>query len=223
MILLTSFEKSKRLNGWERFSVARYQPEGFDYTVLEFLSATGKDGDKLLLEEPEEFESRLTEGFRARWGDIYAWLKSLTSDSRIALACWCPYSRHSRKHLKERGSFYCHTGIIGKLINKHRPDIGIILDDDRERRLAAGFKPRSISTEDIPLEVFGQMDRAIAVDSNLLKERISLISHPGIIADAVSYTAEELEVVADMSPEELQATHEIKKIFRGRILNRTGG
>ena len=134
----------KRLSKWERFSVARFQPEGFDYPALEFLSAVDKNGDKLLLGDPLEFEDRLKEGFKARWNEIDEWLKSLSNDRHIALACWCPYSKQSQKQLKEHGSFYCHTGLIGKLIKQHRPEIEIILDDDRENHLAVNWKPESV-------------------------------------------------------------------------------
>ncbi len=59
------------------------------------------------------------------------------------------------------------------------------------------------------------MDRAIAIDSGLLKERIYLVSHSGVVTDAVSYTAEEIEHILEITPEYLKVIHDTKKLFKG--------
>jgi hypothetical protein len=147
MVLLTSFKKAKTLDRhWKVFSVARFQPNRCYYQELGFLSATDSKGEKIKPTSTSEgdlmkFSDTLKEGYRARWSEIEEWLKSLKTDDRIALACWCPYSEDSRGQVKKEGHFACHTGLIGKLIKKHRPDIQVWLDDDRHTHLISEWKP----------------------------------------------------------------------------------
>ena len=151
MIILTSFKRSKEImkqlniNRGNIYSVARWQPKGYNYKELPFLSATDKNGSKLLLrnfENPvEDYANALREGYKARWEEIKRWLDSLDNDKDIILTCWCPYSTQTQKQIKEYGTFCCHTGLIGKMINKNRPDITVVLDEDRHEKLIPEWKP----------------------------------------------------------------------------------
>jgi len=150
MIILTSFKEAnwiaEKLNiGKENiYSVARWQPRGYSFKELSFLSATDKDGNKLLLrnfENPiQDYAEALKEGYRARWKEIKQWLDSLDNDKDIILVCWCPHSSQTKKQIEEYGTFCCHTGLIGKMINKHRP-VTVVLDRERHKNLVPEWKP----------------------------------------------------------------------------------
>ena len=152
MVILTSFQKSKGFGG-DKFSVARFQPKGFKYPDLLFLAAQDKRGQKMALDNYIEpvagFAKALHEAYMSRWNDIEPWLNSLTENKDIVLCCWCPYSDSSKEEVKLFGTFACHSGLIGQLINKHRPDITVMLDADRQRRLIEQWKPKAYITEEI--------------------------------------------------------------------------
>ena len=147
MLILTSFKKSKKYVG-QKFSIARFQPSGFVYPELTFLAATGANGEKLLLEDFEEpilgYERAYLAGIKSRWPEIKQWLDSLDNNKTIILCCWCPYSLATKAQITNFGSFCCHSGIIGQLVNKSRPDISIIMDDDRKYKLLEKWKPNYI-------------------------------------------------------------------------------
>lgn len=144
MVILTSFKKSKEYEG-EKYSVARFQPKGYAFPVLDFLAATGKDGEKLLLSQFDNpikgYEHALLLGYRHRWTLIQKWLDGLSEEKNVVLCCWCPYSNSTKQQIIEFGSFCCHTGIIGQIINRCRPDITIMLDEDRKKRLLFRWMP----------------------------------------------------------------------------------
>lgn len=50
MVTLTSFKKSGQFSGGE-YSVSRWQPKGFQYPVLDFLSAVDAAGKPLKLQK----------------------------------------------------------------------------------------------------------------------------------------------------------------------------
>lgn len=142
MVILTSFKKSKevikklKLSIDNVYSVARFQPKGYNYKELRFLAAEDEYGNKLLLKDfknPEkEFKEALKRSYRKKIYQIVEWLKSLKEEENIVLCCWCPYS--SQKDNKNH-YFLCHNGIIGQIIERNRPDITIILDEDRSKYL----------------------------------------------------------------------------------------
>lgn len=159
-VVLTSFQRSKEiirklsLAGAERiftYSVARFQPKGFNYEELKFLAANGKNGKLLLrnFKNPvRDYAEALKEGYLSRWNEIKKWLDSLKEEETIILCCWCPHSSQTNKQIDRFGTFCCHTGLIGKMINKHRPDITVVLDDDRDRYLVEEWKPNNYKTID---------------------------------------------------------------------------
>lgn len=144
MLVLTSFKKAKNYNG-QKFSIARFQPSGFAFAELSFLAATDKDGNKLLLRDfrspMEGYEKALFEGYATRWDKIKTWLDSLQEDKTVVLCCWCPYSESTKNQIREFGTFCCHSGLIGKLVNRYRPDISVVLDSDRKYKLVERWKP----------------------------------------------------------------------------------
>lgn len=143
-VVLTSFKMSKKFSG-EKFSISRFQPKGFSFPELKFLAAIDKEGRRMALRNYIDpvagYAQALRDAFKCRWGAIKKWLDSLTPDVDIVLCCWCPYSDATAEQMKEFGTFACHSGLIGLMIAKHRPDIQIVLDRDREEHLLPEWKP----------------------------------------------------------------------------------
>lgn len=144
MVTLTSFAKSGQFRG-KKYSVSRWQPKGFQYPVLDFLSAVDAAGKPLKLQKFSDpltdYKKAFIDGIKARWDRVYPWLKGLRPSEDVVLCCWCPYSATSQKQIKEFGTFACHTGLIGQLIQKFRPDIKVVLDNDREKHLIQEWRP----------------------------------------------------------------------------------
>jgi hypothetical protein len=51
-----------------------------------------------------------------RWADVEAWLASLDADQDVTLCCW------------EEAGHFCHRQLVALLVNRHRPDIDVILE-----------------------------------------------------------------------------------------------
>ncbi len=143
-VILTSFHRSQRMQG-QKFSICRFQPAGFDLPELRFLAAEDSRGRKLQIKDaggPEKFAELYRESLASRWKEVKDWLDSIRkAPSPILLLCWCPYSEETKVSVKTGGTFLCHSGLIGKLINKHCPEVRLLLDEDRARRLDARWRP----------------------------------------------------------------------------------
>ena len=147
-LILTSFKESKRildiLPESEIYSVSRYQPSKYHYETLEFLGAYDKDKQKLSLRELgiDGYKRKLYAYYVSRWDEIYQWMFYLHNDKHVILCCWCPYSTSTKNQVKEYGTFVCHTGLIGKMVEWFRKgDIDILMDNDRHMRLIPEYKP----------------------------------------------------------------------------------
>lgn len=150
MVVITSFKKSKNYRG-DKYSIARFQPKGFVFPTLQFFAAVDTNGEKLTIDEVasdiDVYEKQLLAGYKKRWNKIKKWLDSLEEHKTIVLCCWCPYSNPAKAQLRELGKFCCHSGLVGQLINKYRPDITILLDDDRKRKLISRWQPEYLEDE----------------------------------------------------------------------------
>lgn len=141
-VILSSFKRYGRLGRYlgfkpRAYSVARYQPKGSRFPELSFLAPLsgmavprnyGAFEDYLAL-----YETSLKQAYAERWSDIKSWLDSLDGNDVIALLCWCPDTDQARQQLKQFGRFACHTGLVGKMLNRHRPDIEVWLDRDHAK------------------------------------------------------------------------------------------
>lgn len=153
MIILTSFQESKRLlkrDGIKSrkpnvYSVARNQPVGFSYPVLSFLAAIDIHGQKIHLRGVEDpinsYKKTLFEYYNSVCDDVLLWLSDLKEEDMDILCCWCPYSEATRNQIRIYDAFVCHTGLIGQLVNELRPDISIYMDGDRSEKLIDEFRP----------------------------------------------------------------------------------
>lgn len=148
-VILTSFYESDdiliKYPNTLSYSVSRWQPKGFFYPDLSFLGAYDKFGNRLRLKGQE----RPLSTYKDNWlsyldsnrKQVDEWIYSLDNDIDIALCCWCPHSQSTKRQMKVYGTFACHTGIIGQVLNKFRPDIQILMDKDRDEKLVNKWKP----------------------------------------------------------------------------------
>ncbi len=150
-IIFSSFKKSAEYPGVEKFSVARFQPEGYNFPALCFLAALDAEKQPIKMKSPrgaknfpiEElglFEANLRKGYASRWNWIKKWMDGLDNDKTIVLCCFCPYSNTGQHQLKKYGKFACHTGLIARMIAKHRPDIDLMFDEDRLYNMVEEWK-----------------------------------------------------------------------------------
>ena len=146
MVILTSFREIEYIAGklkvsrGDIYSVVGFQPRYYRFKELSFLIAGGS-------------KEKVREVYRERWKEIKEWLSSLSEDSKVVLVCSCPDTREGKGQIKERGYFCCHTGLIGKMINKHRPDITVVLDEDRDKKLCSDWKPEIYKTIDEAIQM----------------------------------------------------------------------
>ncbi len=143
-IILTSFHRAKRMQG-DKFSICRFQPAGFALPELRFFAAEDANGQKLRIKDaggPERFAQLYSEALAARWKEVKDWLDSIKkAPSPILLLCWCPFSEETKASVKTDGTFFCHSGLIGKIINMHCPEVRLMLDEDRAHRLDVRWQP----------------------------------------------------------------------------------
>jgi len=143
-VVLTSFHRARKMEG-AKFSICRFQPAGFDYPELRFLAAEDANGHRIRLQDAgdlDRFVELYRQGIANRWREVKAWLDSLKPDAKpTLLLCWCPFSEQTRASVKASDSFLCHSGLVGKLINMHRPDVRLLLDEDRAERLDCRWRP----------------------------------------------------------------------------------
>lgn len=134
MVILTSFKIAPQF-AMAKASVARWMPTGEHYRVLDFLGAEGVGAVPLHLEDfkdpIKEFAAAYAAGLRERWEYVKGWLDELDPAIDLALLCWCPNSKNAQEWFAENGTLACHNLLIGKLIQRHRPDIEVVMDADR--------------------------------------------------------------------------------------------
>jgi hypothetical protein len=135
-ILLTSFLNARNYDLNNKFSVASWKPNWCTYKEISCLFPYDINGLRLRLRNCEnsvdQYVNELREGYSDRWDQIESWLESLKTDEQYILCCWCPHSKPSKESIKNFGSFFCHTTLIGKMIKTHRPELIVKLDQDRE-------------------------------------------------------------------------------------------
>lgn len=141
-VVITSFQESKRHNG-TKYSVASFQPTGFNYPNLAFLAPLDATGQRIHLNKNAlaDFQAAVERAYNTRWEMISSWLNKLSNQEDIVLCCWCPYSQSSKEQIKEYGFFACHTGLLALLIKQHRPDIILRLGEKHQNLLYPPWNP----------------------------------------------------------------------------------
>lgn len=82
--------------------------------------------------------------------------------------------------------------------------------------------------EKMPLSDFEKAGLILPVWSEVLKERIYFVSSEAVInrnpLDTIAYNAQELQAMLDMTPEEVRAAHEVKRLFyKARVIEHRKG
>jgi hypothetical protein len=129
----------------EKFSICRFQPAGSALPELRFLAAEDAGGRALRIRNAggvERFAHLYREALASRWNEVRDWLDSIKrAPGPILLLCWCPFSEETKASVRSDGTFLCHSGLVGKLLNRQCPEARLLLDEDRARRLDARWRP----------------------------------------------------------------------------------
>jgi hypothetical protein len=150
MIILTSFKESRNILKRSAFSdascysVARFQPAGFNYPELPFFFAVDIHGNKLSLTRSgglDEYKKELNAYYGSIWVDITDFVRGLDPDETNMFCCWCPHASHSKEQMRIYNTFVCHTGLVGRAIQYIRQDIDIYMDHDHSIHLVDDYKP----------------------------------------------------------------------------------
>lgn len=143
-VILTSFHRAKKMQG-QKFSICRFQPAGFEFPELRFFAAEDARGQRIRIGDvggAERFAELYREALVSRWKEVKDWLDSLRrAPGPVLLLCWCPFSEETRVSVKTGGTFLCHSGLIGKLINRHCPEVRLMMDEDRAKHLDVRWRP----------------------------------------------------------------------------------
>jgi hypothetical protein len=149
---------------------------------------------------------------------VKPWLDSLSPDKDIILCCWCPYSESSSKQIKEYGDFACHSGLIGQMIQKNRPDIQVVLDEDRQKYLIKEWRPDTGEEKFLEGALTPEV-KAMPIYSNKLKDHLVIAK---TVAEAqflsrnqehVVYSEDEIKLLRGQKESLLSFVHEAKKIL----------
>lgn len=120
-----------------RYSVAVYQPKGFDLPELDIFKITRPNGKWIM---PRDFlnTSNPLRNYREALYNHYLKRKRFISKflrtslySNLVLCCWCPHEKAAQRQMNEFGSFVCHTSVIYYYLAKEHPEIYVALDNDR--------------------------------------------------------------------------------------------
>lgn len=124
MIYITSFRRSLDLpDDFQRYSVAVYQPKGFEFPKVEWADIRDADGEwirprRFITEKNPRlaYRTALLAHYELRQLEASAWITE-QGDRPTALCCWCPYERAAIRQIKDWGSYICHTSVLGEFIH----------------------------------------------------------------------------------------------------------
>ena len=136
-VVLCSFENADKYARGMRLSIARWQPRGGPrYPTLWFLAPFREDRTPIKMMPPEEYRSQYLQHvlFGPNREQINRWLARLDKDEDITLLCWCNEERQ-----KYYPKLFCHSILVGYLIQERRPDIEVVFADGREKPVWDGL------------------------------------------------------------------------------------
>ncbi len=130
-VIMTSFDRAEQHTG-PKLSVARWQPEGFDYKELMWLAPKDIDtGEDLKHLEPsvfrEKYENILDHWSWATREFFIATLGNL-SVTQLTFCCWCNFRRQAKYE-----KLYCHTILLGWWLEEHIEGVEVIYLEGRDR------------------------------------------------------------------------------------------
>lgn len=122
MVYLQSFFSKPRA---KPYSVARWQPRGYNYPELRVFAPLLTDGQPIRKVPPDVYLELYAEALASRWGEVkkaVSWLRNADA----ALCCWCNPQRQ-----KGYERLFCHTILIGFLLEEAGVTVAYL--DGRER------------------------------------------------------------------------------------------
>lgn len=130
-ITLTSFRDSKNHKG-EKFSIARWQPQGYYYHTITYLSPINPfNGKPMVHLEPNYFRDLYEKILNLYQPQILHQLTGyLVKYQNLVLCCWCHPDRQ-----KQYPTLYCHSILLGYWLEEQFPGIPILYHDGRDRPL----------------------------------------------------------------------------------------
>ncbi len=110
------------------FSVARFQPRRINHLSINFLKPIKPDGSVIRGLPPEDYLVEYCEVLKGNSGKIISMIKNLEKEKDdYSFLCWCnPERQYQYKQL------YCHTILIGYLIEKVTSKVEVIYLDGRD-------------------------------------------------------------------------------------------
>ncbi len=113
----------------KQLSVARWQPKGFDYLTVDFLVPRGVDGRDIKNLSPEEYLVEYSKVLYRNGNKVVGFLNKMKEKGidECSFCCWCNTNRQDGYD-----KLFCHTILIGYLIEKVCPDIEVIYLDGRD-------------------------------------------------------------------------------------------
>ena len=128
-VLLTSFRDAKNHDCF-KYSIARWQPKGYTFPVLDHLAPLYPSGRAITMLEPEPYRYKYEasvlskEAAQEQLCDI---IRAMNENDTIALLCWCNPSRQG-----EHNKLMCHRILVGFWIEKNIPDVEVVYLDGAE-------------------------------------------------------------------------------------------
>ena len=109
-------------------SVARWQPKHYNYKSIPYLVPKKENGSDIKHVTPEEYLKEYCKTLKRNWSSIEKMISNLKNDDReFTLCCWCNKSRQ-----KQYKKLFCHTILIGYLIEYLAPEIKVIYLEGRD-------------------------------------------------------------------------------------------
>lgn len=126
-VVLTSFEDS-RYHGGRKYSVARWQPKGYKYHELPFLAPFDVQTGKALVHlEPVVYRQKYEQVLLQAREPLRAFVGNCP-EVEVVFCCWCDPGRQAGYE-----KLYCHTILIGYLLEEMFPALEIEYADGRDK------------------------------------------------------------------------------------------
>ena len=111
------------------FSVARWQPKGYNYKIINFLQPNRIDGTAIKKLPPDQYLIEYCKTLNNNLERIKSMVDNL-KDNRMDLTfcCWCNLQRQ-----KPYEKLFCHTILLGYLFEKLSPETEVVYLDSRDK------------------------------------------------------------------------------------------
>jgi len=144
-VLMTSFRRSHGVPA-PTYSVAMYQPKGFEYPRVDWALIGNPNGTDWIRprnyqhsDDPlREYKAALMHQYLHRIEDAQEWFKAQQLYAAICFCCWCPHDRAAHRQLAEFETYVCHHDVLGEFLETY---LGVRVWYDHDRRLMKAIRP----------------------------------------------------------------------------------